>query len=178
MNAAAKKLLHHLAMKSSSNYAVPLINDFLQRAEENEDWKYSGKRKTSDGKYVYNYLEADALLSTYAIVSNNFGRSTPEALLFKTVLSAFELNTEFAQNDVKERLLSMNFDLEYSCWVTNRVEMMEKWEETAIPLVIYQEDLQRSGRIEKAAQIQKMLDLGDAVYSKSKAHFGENLSSS
>ena len=57
-------------------------------------------------------MEADALLDSYTLICHNFGTGSLEALLFQKALSAFELDTETARNDIREHLLSMGFDFD------------------------------------------------------------------
>lgn len=165
MNAPAKKHLINLANQSNSTIATALMKDFLSRSDENKkDWSYFGKRKTSDGLFVYLYMEADALLDSYTLICHNFGTGSPEALLFQKALSAFELDTETARNDIREHLLSMGFDFSYSHWARSKLDTIEKWEEIAIPLANQQEEFQRSGHFAEAKAIQEAIDLGDEIY--------------
>ena len=130
MNAPAKKHLINLANQSNSTIATALMKDFLSRSDENkQDWSYFGKRKTSDGLFVYLYMEADALLDSYTLICHNFGTGSPEALLFQKALSAFELDTETARNDIREHLLSMGFNFSYSHWAHSKFDTIENWEE-------------------------------------------------
>lgn len=100
----------------------------------------------------------------YTLICHYSGIGSPEALLFQKTISAFELGTKAARNDVREHLLSMGFNFISNHGAHSKLDTIGKWEEIAIPLENRQEGFQRSGHFAEAKAIQKVIDLGHEIY--------------